>query len=349
MYQKLIKEITEGKVAPVYLFWGEERYLLQSAVNSLWELLAPNGKNDFNAETIDGLTASPSSVIIAANTMPFFSERKLVMVDNCPWFANKKKNDDDSEEDDKPLNGMEDLIAYLENPNPSTCLVFVAGDKINKTKRITKAAIKKSKVIEFKALQGESAIAWVNTAINLQGKSAEREAVRQLILASGSNFAFLQQEIHKLCAYVGTVNKITVADVNVICSKNTTTSVFEIIDAVANCNLSVALAKLEQVLLTEEPYMVVPLLAGHFHLMFLAKNLRQRGYGINEIASATGKNGRNFIVEKALRQSSRFTLEQLHKALEILLQADVKSKNGVSAPVPAIETAIMQICAMNAI
>ena len=75
-------------VRPVYLFYGSERFLLQAALQELIAAVAP-GDNPFNLTRLNGESASMAEILTHANTLPFFTERKLVIVDNCPqgWFA----------------------------------------------------------------------------------------------------------------------------------------------------------------------------------------------------------------------------------------------------------------------
>ena len=79
-------------VRPVYLFYGSERFLLQAALQELIAAVAP-GDNPFNLTRLNGESASMAEILTHANTLPFFTERKLVIVDNCPqgWFANRKR------------------------------------------------------------------------------------------------------------------------------------------------------------------------------------------------------------------------------------------------------------------
>ncbi|MGI5824100.1 MAG: DNA polymerase III subunit delta [Bacillota bacterium] len=348
MYLKIKNDVAAGKIAPAYVFYGAERFLLDSALDYLIEAIAPEGSASFNLDKVDGNNTNLREIVGLCNMLPFFAEKKLILVENAHWFATAKKNSAAEENDDKPDEGsqigIDDMIAYLANPAPTTCLVFLAGEKVNKTKRLTKAVAKNGVLAEFLPLSNNDAVRWLDTVLAERRLQMNQEAKKQFLFNCGYSCAFAVRELDKLECYKGDNRRIGTKDIELLTAKNTTANIFQMIDKVAEGNLEKSLGLLHQLLLTENEYTIIPLLAGHFRTVLMAKNLKSRGYNLKMIMDITGKRS-SFVIEKALRQGSRYTERQLKLVLEILLQADKKSKTGVSASVKEVlETAVIQIC-----
>ena len=353
MVQDIQQQIKHGEIAPVYVFCGKETYLLESALQQLVDAIAPGGENAFNLERVNGAETNLREIVNLANMLPFFAQRKLLIVEDAPWFGSGKQESSQQETEKtqggkkSPEVGLAEFLDYLEQPSPSTCLVFLAGEKINRVKKITKAALKYGTVVDFQPLKGSAALHWLDELLQQKGKKMSAAAKQQLLLSCDYQCALAAQEVEKLACYVGEAAEITAADMAVLGSNNTTTTIFHLVDEIAAGHLEQSLRRLEQVLLLESEFMIVPILSNHFLTMFLAKNMKKRGYQNREIMLETGKS-HPFIIEKALRQGMKYSEAQLQKILEILLQADKKSKLGICSARDALETAIIQICFLTA-
>lgn len=349
MVQELKKSIKAGDIKPVYLFYGVERFLLEDCVNTLIKAIAPE-ENAFNLERVDALSASPNQIVSHANTMPFFASQKLLIVDNATYFANAKKSKnteaDGKGEEKENSADTENLLAYLENPSDTTVLLFIAGESINKAKKLTKAAAKVGTVKDFAPLKGNAAQNWLDTLLADTDKNMDFGAKQQLLLACDYNCTMINGELDKLISYVGGARTISLNDVDAIVSSNSTVNVFNLVDAVAAGDLDTALSALEQITLLEPAETIIPRLADHFQTLAITKVMQRQGYSTKEIMSAAGKS-HPFVIEKAGRQAKGYSEKKLSRILETLLAADRKSKTGVATTKVAIETAMLQICLMK--
>ena len=346
--KELHKAIQEQNIRPLYLFYGTERFLLRQTVDMLIEQVAP-GDNPFNLERINCETASINELITSANTLPFFAERKLIIADNCPWFANQKKNknQDDSDEEPAAEPDLEALYTYCKDPAPTTVLVFIAGETVNKVRRVYKAAAKSGTVQEFTALKGNSAVLWLDEQLRRYARKMSVPAKQQLLLYCDYNCTLVNNELAKLDAYTYGRDEITLEDIEDVVSSNQTASIFNLTDHVVAGDLAKALRALEQVVLNDAPESIIPRLADHFQTLYIVKQMQRQGYNTREMLAATGKS-HPFVIEKAGKQAGKYSETQLMKAMETLLTADRKFKTGVSDIMNAIETAIIQICLMLA-
>jgi len=116
--EKVLLRLQNDQIEPVYLLYGEEKYLVRKAVNILKSriLISDDLKEllytCFYASETDG-----EEVNNIAKSMPFFDQSQLVLL----YEAEKLK-----EKDQKIIQG------YITDPAPFTCLVFIAGETIPK-------------------------------------------------------------------------------------------------------------------------------------------------------------------------------------------------------------------------
>lgn len=345
--KELHKAIKSGNIRPIYLFYGTERFLLQQTVDLLTAAVAP-GESPFNLERINCENTSISELTASANTPPFFAERKLIIAENCPWFTNQKKSKstDTTEDDTAAAPDMDALIDYCKDPSPTTVVIFIAGETVNKVRKAYKAAAKSGEVKEFTALKGNSAVLWLDELLRDCSKKMSTAAKQQLLLYCDYNCTMVSNELNKLCVYTWGREEITLSDVEDIVSSNQTASIFNLTDYIVAGDFNKALRSLEQVVLNDAPESIIPRLADHFQTLYIVKQMQRQGYNTREMLAATGKS-HPFVIEKAGKQAGRYTEAQLKRALETLLTADRKFKTGVSDIIGALETAILQICVMT--
>ena len=79
-------------IQPIYLFYGEEKFLLYKDVAFFRDYFAKEG---VTAEEFDGGKVSLSAVIASAAEMPLFGGTRLIIVDHAPWFSQKAKKGKD--------------------------------------------------------------------------------------------------------------------------------------------------------------------------------------------------------------------------------------------------------------
>lgn len=131
--QKLTEEIKTGQLKQVYILYGEEAYLRSQYKDKLKKALLGDG-DDMNFHYFEGKNISQGEVIDLAETMPFFAQRRVIVLENSGLMAR----------------GGEELAAYLGNPAQTAYFVFVE-QSVDKRNRLYKAATARGRAIEFKA------------------------------------------------------------------------------------------------------------------------------------------------------------------------------------------------------
>ncbi len=344
-YTALDKSLQRQVISPVYLFYGEETYLRDGFL-SKFKSLIPADVRDFNMDIVDSKDVGLEAIVGMAMTMPFMSEKRLVIVKNAAFFKSKRKNQSDSgkeqnEKDEKANSAEKALLSYLEEPVNSTCLIFCT-DSIDKKRKLYKTIEKHGQVVEFSPLKGKDLNAWIDSRARNLGKIIETQAMAGLITAVGSDLQHLNTELEKLACYSRT-DKITAADVEEMVSKTAELSVFELVDSVGerNYNKAIKMAR-EMVFLGESVIKLLFMVARQFRLILRSKDLHQQGYADKQVAGQLQVHP--FVAQKCIKQARNFSMDELKLALEKILKTDSDIKNGRQEPTLALELLIIGLC-----
>ncbi|ABO51016.1 DNA polymerase III, delta subunit [Desulforamulus reducens MI-1] len=343
-YKGLINSLQRGVVSPVYLFYGEEEYLKEKAVEKFKEFLLPQAA-DFNLDLLDGEEADIDTVISFAENMPFMAERRLVIVKNAPWFSGKGKNEAGGE--DKGSGKDTVLLKYLNNPASTTCLVFVAKEAVDRRKKTYKEISAKGQVIDFKMLKPSEMITWVNQIVKGTGKTIEPSAARAIVEANGKlGLLNLKNEVNKLISYLGSEQEITSAIVGEVGVINIEQNIFTVVDDAVAGHTSKALNGIRELLsLKEQPTKILALLARQLRIALQAEALLREGSPEREVARKMGIH--DFVIKKALTQIRRGGSQRMKWALQEIATIDAAIKKGQRDFLPAIETMLIQFGQME--
>ena len=294
---------------PVYLIHGTEELLLQRAVNRLRDRLAAVADLDFNLETFDGESGSADEIVNASNTMPFMSERRLVIVHDV---------------DKLDAAGIDTLAAYAKDPAPYTCLVLVAT-KVAKNSKLYKAVAATGVVYEYAAPKKREYGGEVVKLFRDRGKRISLPAADALVETVGRDLRRLDAEADKIAAYVGEVEDVTLADIGAVASASATTSVFELLDAVGSREVGRSLRLLRGLLDDGESAMGIhAMLARHVRALIGARALSERRVSTDEMAPELGM--APWQARNAQRQAMGYTPARLAAALKGLAAAEEEMK-----------------------
>ena len=83
--ENLKKVLSLGMLCPIYLFYGSERLLMEQYIQRIEELFCPDAQA-WDKEVFPGDETEISQVLLSANSRGLFSQRKLILVRDAPWF-----------------------------------------------------------------------------------------------------------------------------------------------------------------------------------------------------------------------------------------------------------------------
>ena len=186
-FRKILTDIRNGVIAPVYLLMGDEPYYIDLLIEALEKHVVAEDERDFNLTTIYGKDAEIPSLIAACQQYPFMSDRKLVLLKEAQAMEKAKVK----------LEGLADYVACPTDGN--VLAVAFKGDSLNANSRLMKMADKAGAVI-FKSprLRDNQLDSVIKDYCNVRKIGIDGKAVEMLKEFLGTSLSKLFGEIEKL-------------------------------------------------------------------------------------------------------------------------------------------------------
>jgi len=198
----IIKDLKNRKYKPLYLLHGEEPYFIDMVSNYAEHKLLPEAERGFNQTVFYGKDTDIMAVLNAAKRYPMMAEYQVVLVKEAQDM--KWGRDDDDKKSINPL------LNYLENPLPSTILVFCYKyGKFDKRKKTYKAIEKNGVIFESTPLYDSKIPAWIESFISDKGYQINQQASAMLAEYLGNDLSKIVNELEKLMLNVAAGQAIT--------------------------------------------------------------------------------------------------------------------------------------------
>ncbi len=310
-YAEFQKTISSRKFAPIYLFYGEEDFLIDECVQAIIEKTLDPGMKGFNLDVVYGSKAEAKDVIAHAASFPMMSERRVVVVKEFEKLVGSET-------------GKEIITNYINKPLESTCFVLVSLEPDFRKKPFTDLK-KKAELVECKPLWDNEVPSWIANRIHKLGKDANPEACRLLHAYVGNSLRSLQNEIEKLFIFVGEKKQIIPEDVTTIVGATKGYTIFELQNAIGRKDAKEAVKILEKMLEGgQSPQMIIVMLTRFFNQLWKLTDVKSKRMGDADIAKEIGVSP--YFLKQYLEFSSRFTLDQIERNFKALLDADTVMK-----------------------
>jgi DNA polymerase-3 subunit delta len=331
----LKKELKENKLQNVYLFFGPEEYLIKYYLNAISSLIVDEDMRDLNYVCLEG-KKDVDSIIENCETMPVFSERKLIVVKNSGFFKTKKG--DSGENSTEKKSGKDRLADYLENLPTYSCIIFVESE-LDKRMKLVNTIKKKGLLVEFDYQKPADLVKWVAKVFKSNGKSVDQMTASYIVENSEYSMTELLNEIDKIVNFSGDKQQITIEDVDSVCTRTIKSRIFDLTDAVSQGNVSKALILLNDMASLKEPMQkILYMIVRQIRMVYRIKLLRQKG--VREDAAAKQLGLTPFVASKVLGLSRNMDINILERAMYYSLELDESIKTGKITDRVAIELLI---------
>lgn len=320
--------LAKGDFKPVYCLFGEETYLVEKETKRLVEAAVDPAFKDFNLSVYYATEAKGEEICEAALSLPMFAERRVVWIKRAESLS---------------AAASDILLAYLQQPSPSTCLVFQAG-KLDQRKKLFLELKKQAVLVEGKKLYENQVPEFIVAEVRERGKKIGGEALELLAYLTGTNLQEVVAQVDKAVLYVGPRPEISAADVRAIVSDTKIDSIFEFTDAIGARQADKALRCLLTILRDNDaPLYVLNMLVRHFRQLWIVRSLlEQRITAAEEVAKIGGLNP--FVARKSIPQAKNFHPAQLQEFFEDFMATDFALKGGSGMPELVLERLVLKIC-----
>ncbi len=328
-------DIRTGSFRQIYLLYGPEDYLKKQYRDKLKTALSDGGGmmsagDDMNLTVYEGKETNPREVIDLAETLPFFAERRVIVIEKSGFFKN----------------ACEELAEYLGQVAPQTCLLFVE-EEVDKRSKMYKAAKKYGAVVEFAAQNEELLTRWIVTRLKKEGKNITGSVLQLFLGRTGTDMGNIDRELEKLVCYTMGRDVITAEDVNAVVTEQTQNKVFEMVNAIAEHNQRKALDLYYDLLtLKEPPMLILYLISRQFLILFHLRDMSAKGFDNKTMAQKAGIPP--FAVRRSVMQAKGFTAEQLKQALCDAAELEEAVKTGKMNDQMAVELFLVRYSAATA-
>ena len=317
------EDIKTGNFKQAYLLYGEEAYLKQQYKHKLVQALNPED-DTMNFNHYEGRNIDVKELIDLCETMPFFADRRVILLEDTGFFKNKC---------DELADYMKELPDYL-------CLIFVENE-VDKRNRMYKAVKAAGRIGEFVQQDEKTLMRWAAGLLKKEGKMITQRDMELLLTMTGVDMGNLRMELEKIISYTGDRDVVTGEDIQQVCTTQTQNKIFDMVRAVTEKNQKRALDLYYDLLTLKEPPMrIMFLITRQFQILLNVRDMAGRGMDNQSIAKNAGIPP--FAVKRNISQAKGFTMAQLKRALYDGADLEESVKTGRMNDQMAVELFIMK-------
>lgn len=312
----------------IYVIFGEEEYLKNIYEKKLISNIVDENFKMMNFDIFEGKNVSISKIIDACDTMPFMSDYRVVILKNTGLIYDAKKDD---------TNKLENYLHIL----PKTTILIFIEEKIDKKLKIFKTISNIGTFHKIDILSENELVNWILSIFKDNNKNISTKEALYIIRNIGFNMEILLNEINKLISFKSSGTKITINDIDNICTKSIESKIFDLINFMSNKDMDNAIKIYKNLIVNKtSPFVILNMISRQFRIILQTKYLYNKNYSINNIASELEL--RDFIVKEAIKQSKNFSIKILLQAINECLEIDNNIKTGKIIDEIAIELLIIK-------
>lgn len=320
-YDIFEKEVKQNSIKNSYVFCGLDEELIKDGVNLLTKPFLEDGFGDLNYIKLDGLTTTMDDILNACETMPFMSEKKVVLV----YRANFLKDKTDSS-GTKMYNAIKD---YLKDVPPHTLLVmyYVFGDKRETAKKNKKlmALDKITTIVQFDKLKRDRYYKKIEDIFIESGAKIGKIEVRYFAEKVQNNFDIIKREVDKLVNYANG-RDIKKEDIDKLLPSKSEEDIFDLVDLISQRKIERAIDIMDDLLFKADQHMlIITSIELQFKKLYVIKVGLSQGKRVEDFMSELRVPA--FVCEKLINLSSKFSIRQLEGLLKLCIETENRLKS----------------------
>lgn len=330
--QELKAHIKNKQPGRLYIFHGEEVFLLNHYLGAIRKLLLDPLTESFNYHSLNHENFDIRAFTDAVEAMPMMAEATLVTVDDVDPF---KLPEADREK-----------LGQLLSDIPDWCTVVftfetVAWKPDKRFKKLWEAIDSAALTVEFVKQDQRDLVAWIQRHFAAHHKRITGELCVYLIDITGGTMTALSSEIAKISAYSG-ADEIKKSDIDAVTEPVLDAVVFQMTDLLSAGNYAAALDKLQQLLkMQQEPLSILGAVGNHFRRISAARTLLDHGRSSAELQKLYGLP--DYPARKTMEAARRFRPEFCAKSAELVLETDYRIKTSFDDAERLLELLVLQL------
>lgn len=328
---QIINDLKRKIFKPIYFLSGEEAYYIDLISDYIEKNALDESEQEFNQTILYGKDSDLNTVISAAKRFPMMSDYRVVIVKEAQNIKELGKStggeeDDDDEHASKKSNASSVFLSYIQNPQPTTILVFCYKYKtLDKRSAVYKALIKNHIVIETKKIYDNKIPDWITEYVQEKKFKISPKAAFLLSEFLGSDLSKIANEMEKLLINLKEGSEITAESVqeNIGISKDF--NIFELQDAIGKKDILKANRIINYFADNEKEHPIVMTLSslyGYFTKILVYHFLSDK----SKFSAAQALGVNPFFVDGYSRAAQNYNTSKLKLIFGYLKEYDLKSK-----------------------
>lgn len=322
---RIKRDIKDNSFAPVYLIYGTDDYMKKLYTKKLKNAVLGDG-DLMNCNEFYDVNMDENEIISVAQTLPFFSERRVIIITSSKFFKNSSI-----------------LPDYFETFAPSTVIIF-CEDEVDKRSKMYKLVKKLGYVCEMNGLSEDNILKFIYSRFAQTNISITESTVRYIMDKVGTDMNMLTNECEKLISFVlnREDNVVTNADVDQICTITLENRIFEMIDDLAFGRRDAAIKKYMDLLsLKEAPLGILALIRRHYNILLILSKGRRRRLSDEDLSKYAKIP--SFTLKKYKSQLGKYSEEKLLDIVNKCVEYEESFKSGNLSDQMAVELLLCTI------
>jgi DNA polymerase-3 subunit delta len=334
MIDLLNKKINFAKPPKILLVFGEEEFLVEEALNLIFEQLLKKSTSEFELERYDAEELPLNVLAEIANTSSLLANRRIVYVKNAEKYLQKASSKNNIQKSP--------FAKYLERPSENTILILqVSHSSLNGlSKQINDKSSKSSSKkigfpfdeiinnynwLEFPKVWPNEYPRWIDNRAKKLGLSIQPSAIELLISKAGDGLRNLANELEKLFIYLNGRTVVTLDDVIEITGSSKDYTVFDLQKSIAMKKLDSSIKILIELLRYERQEMLILTILQKFFIVLWKLSELDLNTNKFQLASKLGVNA--YFLDDYLSAIKKYPPEKIARALQALMEADISIKS----------------------
>lgn len=320
--KKINEDIRKNTFEHIYLLYGKECYNRLSFTSKLCSAIIPDS-DTMNFTRFTGDKVTEGEIIDLAETLPFFAEKRLILVKDTGLFKR----------------ASEQLADYIGSLPESTVIIFSEAE-VDKRGRLYKAVSKAAYVCEFTEQKEDTLRIWGAAILKRNGLRITADNMSYIITCTGTDMTTIAAELDKIVNYAQGAHPgmdvVTRADIDAVISVKVEDRIFDMISALVRHDRKRAYALYaDLVALQRQPMATIVLISREYDRMLKVLELSQGGDSEPVIAEKLGL--KPFVVRKTLGNARRYNLRELRDHVAFAVSMDEAVKTGALKDQTALE------------
>jgi DNA polymerase-3 subunit delta len=304
--------LQRGRIEPVYVLRGEETWFHEEAIRLLEEAAVPREAALVNRQALRGPEIDLVALVDLAMTFPMGPGKRLVVVRQADAL--------------RP-DGLEELKAYLQAPNPRTCLVL-SDESFDERRSLSRALAQGCVRVDCLPLADPQALAsWARDRLRARGYGLSPELAEAIGTGLlGAGMQRLDAELQKLMSAVGAPRPITADDLEILADVPRIADVFQAAKLTLNGRRGEAVRAFRALLEEgQEPPMLLGALAWSVRTALKTRAALERRTPPRDLQAIYGLNPGRF---DSFRGEAAMSYRALRRAVALCLEVDREIKGG---------------------